>query len=218
MTRGAGERWSPEQEGDPDEHRHASDCREEHGVARNRRPPAAVAGRAFLCTPTTHHSLLAMVITIRPARPDDAPGVRYVGTVSWPATYGSDKGAAYVMSGLDQFWNAEAIGSANQAGNIYVAESEQGIVGMVHVEELGADMVMWKLYVLPDHQLHGIGRLLVGDAKSHAGAHGKELVTEYDPSNERVRGFYLREGFEATASLWPGSDARWLRWTGVADQ
>ncbi|WP_454131810.1 GNAT family N-acetyltransferase [Microbacterium lacticum] len=156
--------------------------------------------------------------TIRPARPDDAPGVRYVGTVSWPATYGSDKGAAYVMSGLDQFWNAEAIGSAIQAGNIYVAESEQGIVGMVHVEELGADMVMWKLYVLPDHQLHGIGRLLVGAAKSHAGAHGKELVTEYDPSNERVRGFYLREGFEATASLWPGSDARWLRWTVVADQ
>ena len=129
-----------------------------------------------------------MVITIRPARPDDAPGVRYVGTVSWPATYGSDKGAAYVMSGLDQFWNAEAIGSANQAGNIYVAESEQGIVGMVHVEELGADMVMWKLYVLPDHQLHGIGRLLLGAAKSHAGAHGKGLVTEYDPSNERVRG------------------------------
>lgn len=104
-------------------------------VSRDRRPPAAVAGRAFLCTPTTRHSLLAMVITIRPARPDDAPGVRYVGTVSWPATYGSDKGAAYVMSGL-----------------------------------------------------------------------------------ERVRGFYLREGFEATASLWPGSDARWLRWTGVADQ
>lgn len=135
MTPGVGERWSPEQEGDPDEHRHASDCREEHGVARDRRPPAAVAGRAFLCTPTTRHSLLAMVITIRPARPDDAPGVRYVGTVSWPATYGSDKGAAYVMSGL-----------------------------------------------------------------------------------ERVRGFYLREGFEATASLWPGSDARWLRWTGVADQ
>lgn len=87
-----------------------------------------------------------MVITIRPARPDDAPGVRYVGTVSWPAAYGFDKGAAYVMSGLDQFWNAEAIGSAIQA-----------------------------------------------------------------------RGFYLREVFEATASLWAGSDARWLRWTGVAD-
>lgn len=159
-----------------------------------------------------------MTITVRPALPDDAHGVRYVGTVAWPATYGSDKGVEYVMSGLDEFWSTEAIGSAIRAGNIDVAESTDGIVGMVHVEELDEDLVMWKLYVLPDQQRHGIGRLLVRAAKNRARREGKDLMTEYEPSNERVRGFYLREGFIATNAPWPGTDAVWLRWNDATEQ
>lgn len=158
-----------------------------------------------------------MTITTRQALPDDTHGVRYVGTVAWPATYGSDKGAAYVMSGLDEFWSAEAIGSAIGAGNVDVAVSADGIVGMVHVEELGNDLVMWKLYVLPDQQRHGVGRLLVRAAKDRARTQGKDLLTEYEPSNERVHGFYLREGFSATTAPWPGTDAVWLRWNGDAE-
>lgn len=158
-----------------------------------------------------------MTITVRPALPDDARGVRYVGTVAWPATYGSDKGAEYVMSGLDEFWSTEAIGSAIRAGNIDVAQSTDGIVGMVHVEELGEDLVMWKLYVLPDQQRHGIGRLLVRAAKNRARLEGKGLMTEYEPSNERVRGFYLQEGFTATTAPWPGTAAVWLRWTDATE-
>lgn len=159
-----------------------------------------------------------MTITIRPALPDDAPGVRYVGTVAWPATYGSDKGAAYVMSVLDEFWSAETIGSAIEARDIDVAESPDGIVGMVHVEELGDDLVMWKLYVVPGQQRHGIGRLLVRAAKDRARREGKDLLTEYEPSNERVRGFYLREGFEPTTAPWPDTDAVWLRWNLTTEQ
>ncbi|WPF81416.1 GNAT family N-acetyltransferase [Sanguibacter sp. 4.1] len=158
-----------------------------------------------------------MTITIRPAQPDDTHGVRYVGTVAWPATYGSEKGSGYVMSGLDEFWSAEAIGSAIRAGDVDVAEAADGITGMVHVEELGGDLVMWKLYVLPDHQRHGIGRLLVRAAKDRARAQGKDLLTEYESSNDRVRGFYLREGFSTTAAPWPGTDAVWLRWKSVPD-
>lgn len=159
-----------------------------------------------------------MTITIRPALPSDIQGVRYVGTVAWPATYGASKGGAYVMSGLDEFWSTEAIGSAIGAGNIDVAESADGVIGMAHVEELGEDLVMWKLYVLPDQQRHGIGRLLVSAAKDRARMQGKGLLTEFESSNERVRGFYLGEGFTATAAPWPGTDAVWLRWDGAMPQ
>ena len=155
-----------------------------------------------------------MTINIRLAEPDDTSSVRYVGTVTWPATYGSDNGAAYVMAALDEYWSAEAIGTAISAGNIYVAQSHDGIVGMVEVEDLGDELVMWKLYVLPDQQHHGLGSLLVDAAKDRARGEGKDLLTEYEPSNERVRGFYLREGFIATTSPWPGTDAVWLRWKG----
>lgn len=149
--------------------------------------------------------------------PNDIHGVRYVGTVGWPATYGPDKGAEYVMSGLDEYWSADTIGSAIQAGNINVAESANGIVGMIHVEDLGDDLVMWKLYVLPEQQGHGIGRLLVCTAKDRARLRGRDLLTEYEPCNERVRGFYLQEGFSATNAPWPGIDAVWLRWKSVSE-
>lgn len=158
-----------------------------------------------------------MTITIRPARLTDTAAIRYVGTVAWPATYGADRGAAYVMSGLDAYWSAAAIDGAINDGNIDVAESEDGIVGMVQVEELGDDLVMWKLYVLPGQQRGGVGRRLVQSAKDRALRQGQDLLTEYEPSNERVRGFYLREGFEPTASPLAGTDAVWLRFTHGAE-
>ena len=154
-----------------------------------------------------------MTITIRRATAQDTHGVRYVGTVAWPATYGAAKGADYVMSGLDAYWSAGVISTAIQAGYIDVAQSPDGIVGMVHVEELGEDLVMWKLYVLPDQQGTGVGRALVQAAKNRARTQGMGLLTEFEPSNERVRGFYLREGFSVTTAPWAGSDAIWLRWT-----
>ncbi|MGO2750409.1 MAG: GNAT family N-acetyltransferase [Pseudoclavibacter sp.] len=157
-----------------------------------------------------------MTVTVRCARPEDVADVRFVGLVAWPATYGPLKGRAYVLAGLDEYWNAEAISAAIQSGDIDVAEEGGEIIGMTHVEALGEDLVMWKLYVLPDQQHRGVGRSLVDAAKARARARGGDLVTEFEPSNEKVRGFYQREGFDTTAAPWPGTDAVWLRWRGDA--
>lgn len=93
-----------------------------------------------------------------------------------------------------------------------MVESAEGILGVVHVEELGKELVMWKLYVLPNHQGQGVGGLLVSAAKDRARSAGKDLLTEFDRTNKRVRGFYLREGFSQALAPWPGTDAIWLRW------
>lgn len=153
-----------------------------------------------------------MTIRVRLALPEDVHAVRFVGHATWPATYGPEMGAEYVLAGLDNYWNSDAITNAIQRGCIDVAESADVIVGMTHVEELGPDLVMWKLYVVPDQQHQGTGHALVGSAKVRAVAHGSDLLTEYEPGNERVRGFYEREGFDATPAPWPGTDAIWLRW------
>lgn len=78
---------------------------------------------------------------------------------------------------------------AIESGAIDVAESaDGGILAVTHVEELNTrDLVMWKLYVLPDRQRLGIGRALVGAAKARARVHGGDLVTEFAATNERVR-------------------------------
>ena len=154
-------------------------------------------------------------IKVRPALPTDVHDVRFVGFVTWPATYGPINGTAYVVDGLDEYWNAQVTLAAIENGAIDVAESSDGtIIGMTHVEALNApDLVMWKLYVLPDMQHMGVGRALVEAAKERARVHGGDLITEFDATNERVRGFYQREGFVSTPAPWPDTNAVWLKWS-----
>lgn len=151
-----------------------------------------------------------MTSTIRHATPDDLDAVRFLGVCTWPATYGPRLGARYVMRGLDEYWSAEAIGTALEAGRIDVAETSDGVVGVAEVNDLGDDLVLWKLYVMPSAQGSGLGHELVAAAKDRARRSGRDLLTEYEPANEVVRGFYLREGFEDMEAPWPG--AVWLRW------
>lgn len=153
-----------------------------------------------------------MINRVRRALTEDVDGVRYVGVSTWPATYGALKGARYVMEGLDSFWSADAIRAAIDAGNIDVAENSQGVVGMTEVEDLGDDLIMWKLYVVPSEQGSGLGHALVEAAKDRARERGRDLLTEYEPDNSTVGGFYSREGFNHTEPPWPGTNAIWLRW------
>ena len=151
-----------------------------------------------------------MTSTIRRATPDDLDAVRFVGVCTWPATYGPRLGANYVMRGLDEHWSTKAIAPALAAGRIDVAETADGVIGMTEVDDLGDDLVLWKLYVMPSAQGSGIGHDLVAAAKDRARRSGRDLLTEYEPANEVVRGFYLHEGFEDMTAPWHG--AVWLRW------
>lgn len=153
-----------------------------------------------------------MSITIRRAIAGDLDAVRFIGVSTWPPTYGPLKGARYVLDALDTYWNAEALRTALEAGDIDVAETAQGIVGMAEVEELGNDLVMWKLYVLPSQQRSGIGHELTSAAKDRARAKGCGLLTEYVPENSKAGSFYEREGFVPTSAPWPGTVAAWVRW------
>lgn len=149
---------------------------------------------------------------VRRAHTEDLDRVRYVGASTWPSTYGAIKGARYVMEGLDSYWSAAVIRAAIEAGNIDVAETSQGVVGMTEVEDLGDDLVMWKLYVVPSEQRSGLGHALVGAAKDRARDRGRDLLTEYEPENSAAGRFYAQEEFDQTVSPWPGTNAVWLRW------
>ncbi len=151
-----------------------------------------------------------MTPSIRRATPDDLDAVRFIGVRTWPSTYGPRLGPRYVMRGLDEHWSVQAIAAALAAGRIDVAETADGVVGMAEVGDLGEDLVLWKLYVTPSAQGSGLGHDLVAAAKDRARQGGRDLLTEYEPANDVVRGFYLREGFEDMEAPWPG--AVWLRW------
>ncbi|GAA4527390.1 hypothetical protein GCM10023160_23560 [Brachybacterium paraconglomeratum] len=153
-----------------------------------------------------------MSITIRRAVVEDLDAVRFIGFSTWPPTYGPLKGARYVLDALDSYWSADALRTAIEAGGIDVAETAQGVVGMAEVAELGDDLVLWKLYVLPSQQRSGIGHELISAAKDRARARRRGLLTEYVSENSDAGRFYEREGFVPTAAPWPGTAAAWVRW------
>lgn len=155
-----------------------------------------------------------MSITIRRASTEDLDAVRFIGFSTWPPTYGPLKGAHYVLDALDTYWSADTLRTAIEAGDIDVAETAQGVVGMAEVAELGDDLVLWKLYVLPSQQRSGIGHELISAAKDRARARGCGLLTEYVSENSNAGSFYEREGFVPTAAPWPGTVAAWVRWQG----
>lgn len=159
-----------------------------------------------------------MSIRIRRAVAADLDAVRFIGFSTWPSTYGPLKGARYVIDALDTYWSADAVRAALDAGAIDLAETAQGVVGMAEVAELGDDMVMWKLYVLPSQQRSGIGHELVSAAKGRAQARGCGLLTEYVSENSNAGRFYEREGFVPAPAPWPGTAAAWVRWQGDPDR
>lgn len=155
-----------------------------------------------------------MDVLVRVAGEEDLAEVRYIGFATWPPTYGDITGAAYVVGGLDEYWSAAAMAAAIGAGNVYVAEVGERIVGMTQVEHLGADLVMWKLYVLPEYQGTGAGRALLGEVKARAVAEGRALVTEHVAANARAGAFYLSQGFVVTETAKTPLDSVWMRFDG----
>jgi len=153
-----------------------------------------------------------MASSVRLATADDLDAVRFIGIATWPPTYAAQRGPRFVVANLDEYWNAEVMSAAIAAGSVYVAEVDDAVVGMSQMEDLGNDVVLWKLYVLPEHHGEGHGRALIDAAKAHARARGRSLLTEYDRSNAVVAGFYAAQGFVPTPPPWPSTDTVWLRW------
>ena len=166
---------------------------------------------------------LAGDIAIRPGTVDDIPAFRALGEAVVPPTYGPID-AAYAQRMLDEWW-IPAVFEKSLARNAHlVAERDGEVVALATFGRLAASYrafphvtgdreVMWKLYVHPEHQGHGIGSRLLAEVESVV--EGDELWLEVVDGNDQARDFYLGRGFEeverVSDSEWP--DDVWLRKT-----
>ena len=134
---------------------------------------------------------------LRTATGEDLQAVIEVGHRTWPATYGPIAGEDYVEMGLAKWWTQEATIPAIRAGRVVVAEVDGQVVGMTSSGPDGDALVLWKLYVLPEHQAGGIGRALLAEALRRAQREGYRSVRlSYLDGNDRAARFYHRNGFE----------------------
>ena len=163
------------------------------------------------------------VITLRAATADDIPALVALGRAVVPPTYGPID-AAYAQRMIDEWWTPAVFTRSMQTNTHLVAEVDGQVVALATFGRLAASYrafphvtgdreVMWKLYVHPEHQGHGIGSRLLAEVES--AVEGDELWLEVVDGNDQARDFYLGRGFEeverVSDSEWP--DDVWLRKT-----
>ncbi|WP_018348636.1 GNAT family N-acetyltransferase [Longispora albida] len=146
---------------------------------------------------------------IRPARPDDAGAITHVQRTTWEATYTAwipDVVAAFDPDVTSANW---ATTISDPAELVAVATRGGTVIGYAWSTPAGAGAELAALYVLPEEQGGGAGRLLVADALAWARAAGAGrcevwALSAYAPA----LAFYERQGFardlDTPARLWRG--------------
>lgn len=133
-------------------------------------------------------------VTLRRATPLDAGAVASLGAEVLPATYGPID-PALARHQLDTWWAEEVLAERIAALPHWVAESADGTVhGVSDLGRLDGRPVVWKMYLRPVSQGHGLGRQLL--ARAVAEAAGEDVWLDVFAENERALGFYRSQGFE----------------------
>jgi len=136
-----------------------------------------------------------MALITRVADGNDLAAILDVGLRTWPATYLPIAGEDYVAMGLAKWWTKDATIPAIRAGRVTVAELDGTVVGIAVVGQHEKNLVLWKLYVLPEHQGNAVGStLLKAVAASAMGAH-PAIRTSYLEGNTLAEKFYRSRGF-----------------------
>jgi len=136
-----------------------------------------------------------MVLIIRVADGNDLAAVLEVGRRTWPVTYEPIAGEEYVAMGLAKWWTAGATIPAIRAGRVTVAEVDGTVVGIAVVGPHENHLVLWKLYVLPEHQGGGIGSALMESVVAAARGEHSQIRLSYLEGNTSAEGFYRSKGF-----------------------
>ena len=132
---------------------------------------------------------------IRRAELNDVDAVRAIGLQTWPVAYDGLVADEFITDGLAQWWSREAVERGIADGITLVAAEGDDLVGMTGLGREDDFWVMWKLYVLPNHQGKGIGKALLDAAVAALPEGTPELLLDVLVTNEKAIGFYRSQGF-----------------------
>lgn len=104
-------------------------------------------------------------------------------------------GTAAADEQVRNWWNQTHIGAAVAGGLVVVAETDGQLVGVGQRGRRGADHVVYKLYIHPQHRGRGLGPQLIDALTRQLPANADRLYIEHFAANERAGAFYEREGF-----------------------
>ena len=132
---------------------------------------------------------------VRDAERDDVAAICRFGEAHIRPHYAPLIGAEGADEQVHRWWNETYIGAAVAEGLVVVAEADGQLVGVGQRGRRGADHVVYKLYVHPEHRSRGLGPQLLDALARHLPADADRLYIEHFVANERAGAFYEREGF-----------------------
>ncbi|HEY9481688.1 MAG TPA: GNAT family N-acetyltransferase [Micromonosporaceae bacterium] len=142
-----------------------------------------------------YHMMSTGQPVVRDAGCDDVAAICRFGEVYIPPHYSPLIGADAADQQVRSWWNETQIGAAVAEGLAVVAEADGQLVGVGQRGRRGADHVVYKLYVHPQHRGRGLGRQLLDALIGRLPADADRLYIEHFVANERAGKFYEREGF-----------------------
>lgn len=143
-----------------------------------------------------------MNLTFRSAVPGDIPLLRDLATRIWRLSYVEMISAEQIDYMLEWMYAAETIAQEMAAGVIWeLALLDEEPIGYLALACPGNDHCeLTKLYLLPEHQGHGLGQKMLAHAMELAHRHGcTEVRLRVNKQNTRALRAYERAGFAIVA-------------------
>lgn len=152
------------------------------------------------------------MVTVRPARPDDATAIREVAREAWHAAYDDLLGPDAVDERVDAWYDPDRIReSISSPGSFSVAVDDGTVVGFVHLAPPGPEApsvlrdpgaaVLFRLYVRPGRWDEGIGSALLDAAERRVDERFDRVRCVVYADNDRARSFFASRGFEERERL-----------------
>ncbi|MDQ3465616.1 MAG: GNAT family N-acetyltransferase [Actinomycetota bacterium] len=132
---------------------------------------------------------------VRDAEHDDVAAICRFGEALIRPHYAPLLGAEAADEQVRRWWNEPHVGAAVAEGLVVAAVADGQLVGVGQRGRRGADHVVYKLYVHPQHRGRGLGSQLLDALTRRLPANADRLYIEHFVANERAGAFYEREGF-----------------------
>lgn len=140
------------------------------------------------------------MITVRLARPDDAPQLPLIEQSAGKAF----RGTVHDWVADDESEPPEAYLPMIAGGEVLVAEADDAVVGYVRIGQEGDELHVFELDVRSEQQGRGVGKALMAAARDEARARACSAMTLTTFSNLPFNApFYERLGFVALAAPSP---------------
>lgn len=140
------------------------------------------------------------MIIIKEALPNELNIIQDIAHKTWPVTYGEILTNAQLAYMLENFYSTEALNGNLKNGHRFILAKENdmtlGFASYAHDHPENYTTKIPKIYVLPETQGKGIGKLLIEAIEAEAIKHGAAKLTLNVNRLNKAIGFYQHFGFQ----------------------